>query len=113
MSVVKNNEEKAPENLDTTPQTISSGANLQKISGIPLERIKAIVTTENEEIPIKEADEEQIRELQFFAKFRIAPLPPPEEFAKYEEILTGAADRILSIAERQAGHRQLPRFLLH
>ena len=34
------------------------------------------------------------------------PLPPPEMLAQYEEILPGAAERILSMAERQAEHRQ-------
>lgn len=34
------------------------------------------------------------------------PLPPPEELAKYEQILPGAADRILKMAEDQASHRQ-------
>ena len=34
------------------------------------------------------------------------PLPPPEAFAAYNHILPGAADRILKMAEKQAGHRQ-------
>jgi uncharacterized membrane protein len=33
------------------------------------------------------------------------PLPHPELLAEYERILPGAADRILSMAERQQGHR--------
>jgi len=33
------------------------------------------------------------------------PLPPPEDFAKYEENLPGAADRILNMAEKQLDHR--------
>lgn len=35
-----------------------------------------------------------------------APLPPPAMFAKYEEILPGAADRILLMAEGQSKHRR-------
>lgn len=35
------------------------------------------------------------------------PLPPPEDFAKYEENLQGAANRILSMAEKQLDHRIL------
>jgi len=35
-----------------------------------------------------------------------APLPPPRMLKEYEEALEGAADRILSILERQAEHRQ-------
>ncbi len=34
------------------------------------------------------------------------PLPPPEALAKYEQILPGAADRILRMAEEQSAHRQ-------
>jgi uncharacterized membrane protein len=35
-----------------------------------------------------------------------SPLPPPEQLRSYEEVLPGSADRILSMAERQANHRQ-------
>ena len=34
------------------------------------------------------------------------PLPHPEDLAKYEQVLPGAADRIISMAEQQAAHRQ-------
>ena len=34
------------------------------------------------------------------------PIPHPDTIQKYEEILPGAADRIISMAERQASHRQ-------
>jgi len=34
------------------------------------------------------------------------PIPPVEDFAGYVRILPGAADRILKMAENQAGHRQ-------
>ena len=34
------------------------------------------------------------------------PLPPPNIIKGYEDILPGAADRILSMAENQAKHRQ-------
>ncbi|MBI5248155.1 MAG: DUF2335 domain-containing protein [Desulfomonile tiedjei] len=34
------------------------------------------------------------------------PIPPPEILAKYDQVLPGAADRILAMAERQAIHRQ-------
>jgi uncharacterized membrane protein len=33
------------------------------------------------------------------------PLPPPEQFAGYEAILSGAAERILRMAEREQEHR--------
>ncbi|EKD93233.1 MAG: hypothetical protein ACD_28C00200G0006 [uncultured bacterium] len=34
------------------------------------------------------------------------PLPPPNLLQGYENILFGAADRIISMAEKQANHRQ-------
>ena len=34
------------------------------------------------------------------------PLPHPDDLAKYEQVLSGASDRIISMAERQAAHRQ-------
>src|SRR5262249_5477754 len=39
------------------------------------------------------------------------PIPSPEDFAAYNSVLPGAADRILKMAEGQATHRQgLERF---
>lgn len=38
--------------------------------------------------------------------FYQGPLPPASEFGKYEEVLKGSADRILSMAENQSKHRQ-------
>ncbi len=35
------------------------------------------------------------------SKTSIGPLPPPEDFEKYEKVLFGAADRIMSMAERE------------
>ncbi len=34
------------------------------------------------------------------------PLPPPEALERYNQVLPGAADRILSMAEQQSKHRQ-------
>jgi len=34
------------------------------------------------------------------------PLPTPQDFGKYDEILPGAAERILTMAENQSKHRQ-------
>ena len=39
------------------------------------------------------------------ASFR-GPLPPPVLFGQYEEILKGAADRMIQLAEREQLHRQ-------
>ena len=40
------------------------------------------------------------------AEFHQGPIPRPEDFAAYDRVLRGAADRILRMAENQAGHRQ-------
>lgn len=34
------------------------------------------------------------------------PLPPPEEIAKYNQIIPNGADRIMAMAEKEQGHRQ-------
>lgn len=34
------------------------------------------------------------------------PIPPPNIIAGYEEVVPGAADRIIQMAEKQAAHRQ-------
>jgi uncharacterized membrane protein len=36
----------------------------------------------------------------------MAPLPPPESLAAYEQVMPGAADRVFKMAEQQAIHRQ-------
>ena len=37
--------------------------------------------------------------------FRQGPLPPPEDLKGYNDVLPGAADRILSMAETEQKHR--------
>ena len=34
------------------------------------------------------------------------PIPPPDLIEKYERIIPGSADRIMTMAEKQAAHRQ-------
>ena len=43
--------------------------------------------------------------IQISSRFS-GPLPPPEELAKYDRIVPGAADPIIRMAEHQATHRQ-------
>lgn len=42
----------------------------------------------------------QLRVIQRVSSFS-GPIPHPEHFAKYEEVLSGAADRILAMAEKE------------
>lgn len=43
-----------------------------------------------------------VRSMQLFS----GPIPPASELLKYEQVLPGAAERIMSMAERQSIHRQ-------
>ncbi len=45
-------------------------------------------------------------ELQIRAQHFQGPIPPPEILAKYEEIVPGAAERIIAMAELQGEHRR-------
>lgn len=58
----------------------------------------------NNNQPTKNQTTVQIKQTQ--ATTYSGPIPAAEEFRKYEEILPGAADRILTMAEAQATHRQ-------
>ena len=42
---------------------------------------------------------------QMMQRHHSGPLPPAEEFEKYENVCPGAADRILSMAEKSLEHR--------
>jgi len=48
----------------------------------------------------------EITEIKTFLQHFSGPLPPPDAFAKYEQILEGAANRILIMAEKQQENRQ-------
>jgi len=48
-------------------------------------------------------DQVQIRETQ--TVLYSGPLPVSQEFAQYEQVLPGTADRILSITEKEVDHR--------
>jgi uncharacterized membrane protein len=58
---------------------------------------------------LERAQEREIHVAQFYAaqlSYWSGPTPSPEVLRQYEEILPGAADRIISMAERQSEHRQ-------
>lgn len=44
--------------------------------------------------------------MELLLKSRSGPLPDPEDYAAYEHVLPGSAERILAMAEKQAEHRQ-------
>lgn len=49
----------------------------------------------------------------FELQIRQSPLPPPEEFAAYEDVVPGAGDRILSMAEHRLALVERDRELRH
>lgn len=55
----------------------------------------------------KRADEKQIEHISIAAQHRSfsGPLPPPEDLAKYDQIVPGAAERIIGMAEAEMKHR--------
>lgn len=56
-----------------------------------------------------EKDPEKLKQISYIVRqqsLHSGPLPPPEIFKGYEDVLPGAADRILSMAEKESRHRQ-------
>ena len=74
------------------------------------------MTDQNDEIIESEQDNEEdpkksssITVAGFMAESRMefsGPIPPPNILRQYEDILPGATDRILTMAEAQSKHRQ-------
>lgn len=44
--------------------------------------------------------------LSHHQEFSQGPIPPPEQLAKYEDIIPNGADRIMALAESEAVHRR-------
>jgi uncharacterized membrane protein len=49
---------------------------------------------------------ESLAQFAITAQHFSGPLRPPEMLRRYEELLPGSADRVISMAERQSAHRQ-------
>jgi len=60
------------------------------------------VAVQGEILPARKTENGVARKMTIHS----GPLPPAESFEHYEKILPGAADRILTMAESQSGHRQ-------
>lgn len=83
-----------------------SGNQSEEKQEILKEPVSDIENVDNIEIE----DEKQVKQVkrvvtEVMSEFS-GPMPPPSILKGYEEILPGAADRILSMAERQSEHRQ-------
>ena len=58
------------------------------------------------EIPEPARDALRLSIKQLYFEAHAGPLPPPAQLQQYERVLTGAADRIVTMAEKQQAHRQ-------
>lgn len=90
------------------------GDNTRKVDApTPLDQADAVVP------PVEELEEKlsdvldqvpdparrEIRQLFLaFARYQ-GPLPPPQMFRDYEDVLPGAADRIIAMTEKEQSHR--------
>lgn len=76
---------------------------------ITKKNLKPVVSKNNiEQEKIKQLEKNEKKQLiaaRFSQEFS-GPIPHPELFAKYEDVLPGSADRILKMAEIQSEHRQ-------
>lgn len=61
---------------------------------------------DSQEVLPPNSEEPAASTLTVEAKFSQGPLPPAAELAKYNEVLPGAADRIITMAEGYARHQQ-------
>lgn len=60
------------------------------------------------EVEIEGSQEQEVRRVvaEVIQSEFSGPIPPPNIIRGYEEVLPGAADRIISMAEKQSQHRQ-------
>lgn len=52
------------------------------------------------------AEERLVEVIEQRISLRRGPVPSPDDLQEYDRVLPGAADRLISMAERQAEHRQ-------
>ncbi|MCF7958895.1 MAG: DUF2335 domain-containing protein [Phycisphaerae bacterium] len=57
-------------------------------------------------VAVTPQDQNQITAISHTQQLRSGPIPDPAELGQYEQVLQGAADRILKMAENQSAHRQ-------
>jgi uncharacterized membrane protein len=87
---------------EETDSSIPPNTESQSIEPIPPQVLEAF--------PEKAERNIALRAISIFSQVTHStysgPLPPPQIFKEYNDILPGAADRILRMAEIQAAHRQ-------
>ncbi len=92
------------EQSDLPPQSVAQESHSQERAVGEQASAPAIPQVDSipEERGIATSEEQRIIYGEVFA----GPLPPPHMLQGYEEVLSGAADRIVRMAESQANHRQ-------
>lgn len=78
----------------------------EQVAPIPLDSLPADVRNIVQALP----KEKQVEAIRIFARISITsshsgPIPSPEKLEKYDDVLPGAADRIIKMAEKQQLHR--------
>lgn len=87
------------------------GRLCQKLSA-PRKMVKGKRNRAKRNVPAKQPSKKQkkavatINQKVVAAQFQ-GPIPPPQILAGYENLLPGAADRIISMAEKETYHRQM------
>ena len=69
---------------------------------------KKLEILERLDIEVEPKEKEQVRRVvaEVIQSEFSGPIPPPNIIRGYEEVLPGAADRIIAMAEKQSAHRQ-------
>ena len=77
---------------------------LENIKPMPIKTEKTELAKskdKNLDSPIAEIVRAEMKQMEAFS----GPLPRPADFREYEDIMPGAANRIMELAEREAAHR--------
>lgn len=97
------------DNVDNKPISEDSEVKPNTLESLPIP--KEIINSIEELDELKEKDPTKYAQLLLIQASRIqssysSPLPPPEIIERYEKILQGSADRILTMTEKQSEHRR-------
>ena len=90
------------------PEKVDSGEERGKLGQLVTEVSSEIAKEEQEQNKGHIENSEQVATVvaRVMAREFSGPIPSPEVLAEYDEISSGFADRIISMAERQSKHRQ-------
>lgn len=85
------------------PANVDAAPPLDNAAVPPVEELEEKLSDVLDQVP--DPARREIRQLFLaFARYQ-GPLPPPQMFRDYEDVLPGAAHRIISMAEKEQSHR--------